>query len=154
MPEPADDMAQDLALGFDYGKRRMGIAVGNAIVGTAKALQALEHIAGQPDWERLDALVDQWGVGIFVVGLPLDKDGTNQKMTNRARNFSEELWGRYKRPVHLMDERYSTIEARERLAAARASGSRGKRLAKGDSDAMAAQVILERWLQNDIKDTV
>ena len=111
MPEPADDMAQDLALGFDYGKRRMGIAVGNAIVGTAKALQALEHIAGQPDWERLDALVDQWGVGIFVVGLPLDKDGTNQKMTNRARNFSEELWGRYKRPVHLMDERYSTIEA-------------------------------------------
>ena len=147
------DAAHDLALGFDYGKRRMGIAVGNAVVGTAKALVALEHIAGQPDWQRLDALVDEWRVDVFIVGLPLDVDGTSQKMTNRARNFSEELWGRYKLPVRLIDERYSTIEARERLAAPRASGSRGKRLAKGDSDAMAAQVILERWLQNDPEDT-
>lgn len=147
MPEP------ELALGFDYGKRRMGIAIGNAVAGTAKPLLALEHVAGQPDWPRLDALVAEWRPDVFVVGLPLDVDGSSQKMTRRARNFSEELWGRFRQPVRLVDERYSTIEARERLRRARASGSRGRRVVKGDSDAMAAQVILERWLQATIKDT-
>ena len=143
----------ELCLGFDYGKRRMGIAIGNAIVGTAEPLRALEHVEGQPDWTQLDALVAEWQVDTFVVGLPLTVDGQTQKMTNRARNFSEELWGRYEKPVHLADERFSTIEARKRLAAARASGSRGRRVAKGDSDAMAAQVILERWLAITTEDS-
>ncbi|RJS94911.1 Holliday junction resolvase RuvX [Salinisphaera sp. Q1T1-3] len=142
----------ELALGFDYGKRRVGIAIGNAIAGTAKPLVTHAHIDGQPDWPRLDTLVAEWRPDIFVVGLPLNVDGATQKMTNRARNFADELWGRYRKRAHLVDERYSTIEARERLAAARASGSRGKRLAKGDSDAMAAQVILESWLQGTIHD--
>lgn len=146
MPDGAASQPVEVALGFDYGKRRMGIAVGNAITGNAQPLQALAHIDGNPDWATLDRLVTDWRPGAFVVGLPLDIDGSRQKMTNRAENFMNELRGRYKLPIHSVDERYTTIEAVERLRSARASGSRGRRVAKGDSDAMAAQVILESWL--------
>lgn len=150
MPDPDASRSVEIALGFDFGKRRMGIAVGNAITGNAQALQALEHINGSPDWATLDGLVADWRPGAFVVGLPLDVDGSRQKMTNRAENFINELRGRYKLTVHAVDERYTTIEAVERLRSARASGSRGKRVAKGDSDAMAAQVILESWLTGTV----
>lgn len=146
-------MSANIAIGFDYGKRRVGIAIGNAIACTAQALVTLEHHSGQPDWTALDRVVAEWRPDIFIVGLPLDTDGTTQKMTRRATNFANELRGRYKCRLQTIDERYSTIEARERLAVARASGSRGKRLAKGDSDAMAAQVILESWLEGRIKET-
>lgn len=139
-----------VALGFDYGKRRVGIAVGSPITGSAQPLVTLAHQDGTPDWAALDALMAEWRPNALVVGLPLDADGQTQKMTNRARNFAEEIWGRYRVPVHHADERYSTIEAGERLRAARASGSRGKRLAKGDVDAMAAQIILERWLTGQV----
>ncbi|WP_423823600.1 Holliday junction resolvase RuvX [Salinisphaera sp. SPP-AMP-43] len=135
-----------VVLGFDYGKRRVGIAVGSSITATAQPLIALEHHDGVPDWDALDKLVAEWRPGTLIVGLPLNADGATQKMTNRARNFAQELWGRYRLSTHTVDERYSTIEAGERLKEARASGSRGRRLAKGDVDAMAAQTILESWL--------
>lgn len=154
MPEGQRSRPVEVALGFDFGKRRMGIAVGNAITGNAQALRALEHIDGTPDWATLDGLVADWRPGAFVVGLPLDVDGSRQKMTNRAENFMNELRGRFKLPVHAVDERYTTIEAVERLRFARASGSRGRRVAKGDSDAMAAQVILESWLTGTIDSQV
>lgn len=137
-------------LGFDYGKRRVGIAVGSAVTGSAQPLTTLAHHAGMPDWEALDALIEEWRPSALVVGLPLNADGQTQKMTRRARNFAQEIWGRYKVTVHTVDERYTTIEAGERLRAARASGSRGKRLAKGDIDAMAAQTILESWLTGQL----
>ncbi|MDA3921109.1 MAG: Holliday junction resolvase RuvX [Salinisphaera sp.] len=140
----------DVSLGFDYGQRRVGIAVGNAITGQAQPLDTLTHHDGIPDWEALAGLIAEWQPGALIVGLPLNNDGTIQKMTNRAQNFMNELRGRFKLPVYAVDERFSTIEARERLRSARASGSRGKRLAKGDSDAMAAQVILESWLMGTI----
>ena len=154
MPERSGRGSADVALGFDFGKRRMGIAVGNAITGNAQALQALEHIDGIPDWAALDRLISEWRPGVFVVGLPLDVDGSRQKMTNRAENFMNELRGRYKLPIHAVDERYTTIEAVERLRSARASGSRGRRVAKGDSDAMAAQVILESWLTGTVSSQI
>lgn len=135
-----------VALGFDYGKRRVGIAVGSHVTGSARPLTTLEHRDGMPDWAALDALMAEWRPTALVVGLPLNAAGETQKMTNRARNFSEEIWGRYRVAVHTVDERYTTIEAGERLRTARATGSRGKRIAKGDIDAMAAQTILESWL--------
>ncbi len=139
-----------VALGFDYGKRRVGIAVGSTVTGSAQPLTTLTHRDGMPDWSALDALIEEWRPSALVVGLPLNVDGQTQKMTNRARNFAEEVWGRYRVAVHTVDERYTSIEAGERLRAARASGSRGKRLAKGDIDAMAAQTILESWLTGRI----
>lgn len=143
----------EVALGFDYGKRRVGIAVGSTVTASAQPLTTLTHHDGMPDWTALDVLIEEWRPSALVVGLPLNADGKTQKMTNRARNFAEEIWGRYRLTVHTVDERYTSIEAGERLRAARASGSRGKRLAKGDVDAMAAQTILESWLTGQIGST-
>ncbi|MES1926280.1 Holliday junction resolvase RuvX [Salinisphaera sp. T31B1] len=139
----------DVLLGFDFGTKRIGVAVGNAITGNAQALTTLHNRHsdnGGPDWQGLTRIVAEWRPGALVVGLPLAADGTSQAMTRHARSFMEQLGAHFDMPVHAMDERFSTIEAMERLRTARATGSRGRRLAKGDSDAMAAQVILEGWL--------
>lgn len=145
-------MPEGVALGFDYGKRRVGIAVGNPITGQAQPLTTLEHRDGIPDWAALGVLIAQWQPTTLVVGLPLQADGQSQKMTRRARNFAQEIHGRYKLPVHTVDERYTTIEAAQRLRSARASGSRGRQIARGDVDAMAAQTILESWLSGYLED--
>ena len=140
----------NVMLGFDFGTKRIGIAVGNAITGNAQALTTLHHsnAGGGPDWQGLTRIVAEWRPGGLVVGLPLANDGSSQPMTENAQEFMRQLGEHFDIPVHAMDERFSTIEAMERLRTARASGSRGKRLAKGDSDSMAAQVILEGWLAN------
>lgn len=135
----------DVLLGFDFGTRRIGVAVGNGVTGGAQALTTLHHGDG-PDWDGLTRIVAEWRPAALVVGLPLQIDGSTQAMTANARRFMAQLGEHFGLPVHAIDERFSTIEARERLRTARASGSRRRRLAKGDSDAMAAQVILEGWL--------
>lgn len=146
-------MPEGVALGFDYGKRRVGIAVGSSVTGKARPLTTLEHHDGVPDWSALDQIIDEWQPVSLVIGLPLQADGQSQKMTRRAVNFAQEARGRYKRPVHTVDERYTTIEAVRRLKSARASGSRGRRTARGDIDAMAAQTILESWLSGHLEET-
>ncbi|WP_348764977.1 Holliday junction resolvase RuvX [uncultured Salinisphaera sp.] len=140
----------NVLLGFDFGTKRIGVAVGNAITGNAQALTTLHYsnAGGGPDWQGLTRIVAEWRPGGLVVGLPLANDGSSQPMTENAQEFMRQLGEHFDIPVHAMDERFSTIEAMERLRTARASGSRGKRLAKGDSDSMAAQVILEGWLAN------
>ncbi|GAB3670429.1 Holliday junction resolvase RuvX [Salinisphaera aquimarina] len=147
----------DVMLGFDFGTKRIGVAVGNAITGNAQALTTLHNRnsdGGGPDWQGLTRIVAEWRPGALVVGLPLAADGSSQTMTENARHFMDQLGAHFDIPVHAMDERFSTIEAMERLRTARASGSRGKRLAKGDSDSMAAQVILEGWLASGGTDTL
>lgn len=135
----------DVMLGFDFGTRRIGVAVGNAITGQAQALTTLQHADG-PDWSGIKRIVAEWRPGALIVGLPLRADGSAQTMTDNARQFMTQLGEHFNLPIHAVDERFSTIEAAERLRSARASGSRGKRLSKGDADAMAAQIILEGWL--------
>jgi len=136
-------VAVNVAFGFDFGSRRIGIAVGNGITGQARALTVIT----QTDWPALAKLIEQWHPQALIVGLPLDADGNDQAITRRTRGFMNGLRERFKLPVHAVDERYSTIEAADRLRAARARGSRSKRLRKGDTDAVAAQVILESWLE-------
>lgn len=135
----------DIALGFDFGTRRIGVAVGNAITGQAQALTTLVH-HNAPDFDAIGQLVTEWRPTALIVGLPLRDDGSAQAMTANARAFITQLDERFDLPVRAVDERFSTIEAAERLRSARASGSRRKRLAKGDADSMAAQIILEGWL--------
>ncbi len=135
-------------LGFDFGTRRIGVAVGNAVTGSARALAALPHANG-PNWAAIARLVAEWRPTALVVGLPLTAAGDSQAMTASARAFIAELGRRFNQPVHAADERFSTIEAVERLRHARATGNRRKRLTKGDTDAMAAQIILEDWLAHD-----
>ena len=125
-------------IGFDFGEKRIGVAIGQTVTGTATALDTVMVRGTEPDWDAIDRLIDTWKPGALVVGLPLNMDGTEQWMTGRARRFANRLHGRSGLPVHLVDERLSTREAWTRLIE---SGSR-----RDGPDPIAAQIILEGWL--------
>ena len=133
------------ALGFDVGSRLIGVAVGNSITASGRALTTVAMRDGEPDWSRLDALCGQWLPDTLVVGLPLTLDGAEQPASRIARRFAAQLQQRYDLPVVLVDERHSSQEAAQRFAAGRAAGFRRRRDAAA-IDAEAAAVILERWL--------
>jgi len=131
--------------GFDVGTKIVGVAVGNRLTGTARALAAIPVRNGEPDWQALDTLRREWLPAELVVGLPLDNDGKEQPMTRTARRFAERLTERYGLPIAFADERMSSQEAARRFAAARAAGTR-KRSDVKSIDAEAAAVILESHL--------
>ena len=132
-------------LGFDYGSRLLGVAIGNRFTGSARGLAAIAVRDGDPDWSKLDALRREWQPETLVVGLPLTLEGEEQPASRGARRFAEKLGQRYGLPVELTDERHSSREAAQRFANARAAGLKKRRDA-ADIDAEAAAVILERWL--------
>ncbi|KAB7624463.1 Holliday junction resolvase RuvX [Alkalilimnicola sp. S0819] len=123
-------------LAFDFGERRLGVAVGQSLTGSARPLETLDCRQGIP-WERLRALLDQWAPAGLVVGLPLHADGSPSAMSEAAERFARRLHGRYHLPVHHVAELLSSVEAEARL---RESGGH-----KAGLDAVAAQVILETW---------
>jgi putative holliday junction resolvase len=131
--------------GFDVGTKIVGVAVGNRLTGTARALAAVPVRDGEPDWHALDTLRRDWLPAELVVGLPLDNEGKEQPMTRTARRFAERISERYALPVAFADERMSSQEAARRFAAGRAAGTRKRSDAKS-IDAEAAAVILESYL--------
>ena len=141
--------AAGTCLGFDYGAKRIGVAVGDAGLGTARPLATVANRADGPDWAAIERLVDEWLPAALVVGLPLTADGDEQPATAHARGFLRRIATRTGRPAFGADERYSSIAAQERIVGLRASGQRGRRAAKGDVDALAAALILERWLAGE-----
>ncbi|RUO58691.1 Holliday junction resolvase RuvX [Pseudidiomarina insulisalsae] len=131
-------------LGFDFGTHNIGVAVGQTITGTASPLSALKAKDGQPDWQKVQALIKEWQPTRLVVGLPLNMDGTEQLLTDKARKFANRLHGRFGLPVELQDERLTTVAAKEELFA------RGgyRELSKDKIDSAAAQLILEDYLSH------
>ena len=132
------------ALGFDYGGRRIGVAVGESLLGTARALEVVANGEHGPDWARIDALVAQWRPNALVVGLPLTMSGEEQSTSRGARGFATALAARFPVEVAVHDERLTSIEADARFAQARRSGQRRQKDA-GMKDAIAAQILLESW---------
>ena len=128
-------------IAFDFGEKRIGAAVGQTVTRTATPLETVPVRREKPDWNAIDRLIDAWKPDALVVGLPLNMDGTEQRVTARARRFANRLHGRSGLPVHLADERLSTREAWTRLVE---SGSR-----RDGPDPIAAQVILEGWFAQD-----
>ncbi|ASK35874.1 Holliday junction resolvase RuvX [Alcanivorax sp. N3-2A] len=126
-----------MILAFDYGTKKIGVASGNGLLGTATPLPALPCKDTQPDWDRIDALLREWRPDCLVVGLPLNMDGTESPSSERARKFARRLHGRFGARVWMVDERLSTREARER------TGTRGP---DPKVDSMAAAVIAEGYL--------
>ncbi|HET7923815.1 MAG TPA: Holliday junction resolvase RuvX [Rhodanobacteraceae bacterium] len=145
MPDTPDTSASSTAsvLGFDFGTRVIGVAVGNRLTG-ARALTTVGN-GEAPDWVKLDALIGEWRPATLIVGLPLMLDGSEQAMTRAARAFGDALAKRYRIDVALVDERLTSHEAGRRFAARRAAGS-AKRKHAAEIDAIAAEVILENWL--------
>lgn len=131
--------------GFDVGSRLTGVAVGNRVTSSARALATLAMREGEPDWQKLDQLRREWLPDTLAVGLPLTLDGGEQPASRKARRLAAQLQQRYDLPVVLVDERHSSQEAAARFAAARAAGLKRRRDA-ASIDAEAAAVILERWL--------
>lgn len=131
-------------LAFDYGGRRIGVAVGQSVTGSAGALGTVANRGEGPDWRAIERLVAEWRPSHLVVGLPLLEDGSESADGKAARRFGDALT-RFGLPVEVTDERYSSLEARERLVDERRQGLRG-RLSKEAVDATAAVVIAERWL--------
>jgi len=132
-------------MGFDFGTKRSGVAMGQRITGTANGIGCISARDGIPNWEQLDKLVDEWKPDAFVVGLPINMDGTASEMSRRANKFSNRLCARYARPSFTIDERLSTFAAKEE---AKAQGHKGHY--KSDPvDALAAQFILESWFHEN-----
>lgn len=132
-------------LGFDVGARRIGVAVGSGFGLGARALAVVDVHDDQIDWKAVEKLHREWRPAGFIVGDPMTLDGGDQPIRVRARAFAQELRTRFGVPVAMMDERNSSQEAAQRFAADRADGRRKRRDAEL-LDAVAAAVIVERWL--------
>lgn len=132
-------------LGFDVGARRIGVAVGTGFGLGARALAVVDVHDDQIDWKAVEKLHREWRPAGFIVGDPMTLDGGDQPIRARARAFAQALRTRFGLPVAMMDERNSSQEAAQRFAADRADGKRKRRDADL-LDAVAAAVIVERWL--------
>ncbi len=131
-------------LAFDFGLRRIGVAVGQNVTGSASPLGTVQNRDDGPDFDQIEKLVREWRPGELVVGMPAHTDGSPSEMQVPVRAFVEAL-ARYELPVSTIDERYTSVEAERVLKDARAAGSRG-RIAKEDIDSAAAVFIAERYL--------
>jgi putative holliday junction resolvase len=128
-------------MAFDFGTKQIGVAVGQTVTKAAQALTILKANNGAPDWQIIDLLVQEWQPDAFVVGLPLNMDGSVSHMSGRARKFSNRLTNRYHKPCHLVDERLSSVEARVELQTFDVSKKKKPKI-----DSFAAAVILRSWL--------
>jgi putative Holliday junction resolvase len=137
-----------LALGFDFGVRRIGVAAGDTLTRKANPVGIVTLGSAGEDWPAIARLIEQWRPRLLVVGIPYNEDGSESPMTERARAFAGELGRRTGLEVALADERYSSLEAEGRLREARQSGERPRRVRKEDVDRTAACIILERWLDS------
>ncbi|MFO7604141.1 MAG: Holliday junction resolvase RuvX [Gammaproteobacteria bacterium] len=131
-------------LGFDFGSKRIGVATGQTITGSVSALTTLNSVNGQPDWQTIGKLITEWQPDLLIVGLPLNMDGTDTRITPTVRRFGNQLKGRYNLPVEMVDERLTSVEARSRLHAD--TSLRHKRFDREQVDQIAAQVIVQSWL--------
>lgn len=132
-----------ILLGFDFGMKRMGVAIGQTVTQTARPLPIIHAKNGVPRWESLVKLIQKWQPDALVVGIPLNMDGTEQAISHEARQFAQTLRERFHLPVYEMDERLTTKDARARLF----NEGGYKALQGGQIDSVAAQLILQNWFE-------
>jgi len=125
-------------LGFDYGHKRIGVAVGQPLTGSATPLTTISAHDGKPDWPAIGRLITEWKPDALVVGIPYHMDGSEQDMSGAAQRFCRQLEGRYGLPVHHAEERLSSYVVEAGLSA----GAKQTAI-----DPLSAQVILQDWLQ-------
>lgn len=134
-------------LAFDFGARRIGVAVGQQVTDSASPLGVVANGANGPDWARLESLVREWHPDRLIVGMPFHKDGSASDTTAMVESFVTDL-GRFGIEIEAVDERYSSVEAQSLLKEERTRGRKG-RIRKGMIDSAAATLIAERWLKNE-----
>jgi len=134
-------------LAFDFGLRRIGIAVGQSVTGSASPLGTIANSESGVDRDAIAALIREWRPTLLVVGMPMHADGSPSDLQKPVEAFIEELRS-FGLPVESVDERYTSVEAERVLKEARASGSRG-RISKEEIDSAAAVFIAERYLASE-----
>jgi putative Holliday junction resolvase len=134
-------------LAFDFGSRRIGVAVGQTLTRSASAAGVLPASGGSPDWAAVDTCIAQWAPGRLLVGLPYNMDGSETTTTTACRAFGEQLARRSGLPVEFVDERLTSAAAYDELRSERRSGVRARRIRPEDIDANAARLILATWMQ-------
>ncbi len=122
--------ANPTILAFDYGEKRIGVAVGNTVTKTAEPLTIIQQKNQDERWKAIEQLIEEWQPQLLVVGLPKHPDGAEHEMTHRAKRFGNQLHGRFKKQVVWVDERYTSA------------------IVDGGNDALAAQLILQQYLQS------
>ncbi|PPI88521.1 Holliday junction resolvase RuvX [Candidatus Pantoea edessiphila] len=135
-------MSKKIIIGFDFGIKNIGVAIGQLITGTAHPVSPLKAINGIPDRRQIEQLIKEWQPSLIVVGLPLNMDGTEQYFTSHAKNFANYLNKKFDISIFMQDERLSTKEARSELF--RNGGYRS--LLKKSIDSKSAAIILQDWL--------
>jgi len=135
--------APQTLLGFDFGTKSIGVATGQMITATAQPIDAIKANDGIPNWDTVEKVIKEWQPDLVVVGLPLNMDGTEQMITQRAKKFANRLNGRFGVNIALQDERLTTASAKEFIF------ERGgfKALDKGKIDSVSAALILESWME-------
>ncbi|MBI3524539.1 MAG: Holliday junction resolvase RuvX [Betaproteobacteria bacterium] len=134
-------MPEGTVLAFDFGLKRIGVAIGEIFLGQARPLATLSGEANDIRFAAIARLIAEWQPAHLVVGLPRALDGSEHQMTARCRRFAKQLEGRFGLPVHLVDERLSSSEAEDRLRDAGLSWQARKQ----QVDAVAAQIILQDY---------
>lgn len=129
-------------LSFDYGLRQIGVAVGNCLLRTTQPLAIVRAKDGIPDWPAVEQVVREWRPDLLLVGDPLNMDGSDSDLCERARKFARRLHGRLGLPVEMVDERLSSFEAKQ-LSGERGHGGDYKR---NPIDSLAAELVLRTWL--------
>jgi putative Holliday junction resolvase len=124
----------ELVFGFDFGIKRIGIAMGNTLTGQAQPLAVIKAVDNAARFEAIGALIAEWGPARLVVGEPRHPDGAEHEMTLRCRRFANQLHGRFNLPVDMVDERYSSAVI---------NGKRGQVI-----DDQAAAIILQQYFDD------
>lgn len=137
--------SDDTYLGFDFGIKKIGIAVGQSMTGTASPLETIPAMKQNPDWQRIGQLISQWHPAGLVVGISRQSDGTDNPVTPRMLKFCRQLEGRFHLPVYQQDETLSTFEAKQLLYDD--LGVSATTLWRVQ-DQLAAQLILQAWLNH------
>ena len=133
-------------MAFDFGTKRIGVAVGQSITGTATPLSPLSARDGIPDWEQIGRLLEEWKPDAVLVGIPLNMDGSESEMSLRARKFGNRLHGRFHKKLIFSDERLTSFEAKGMVI--ERGGNRN--FGENSVDGLAAMLLLEGWFRDNI----
>lgn len=139
-------MSSGRVLAFDFGLNHIGVAVGTESLCSAQALTAIKAQNGIPNEQQMEAVFKEWQPDYLVVGMPLNMDGSNEVMTNRAKKFGRRLMTKYGIRVYFKDERLSSVEAKDEIFNYH-GGYRTLVKNKGKIDATAAKIILESFFE-------
>ena len=131
-------------MAFDFGLRQIGVAVGNRVTGTESPLAVLAARDGQPSWDQVAKLLEEWRPDLLLVGLPLNMDDSESELSRRARKFANRLQGRFGIPLEMVDERLTSREAKEQAG----DLGHGGDYRRQPLDGHAAGLLIRQWLEN------